>query len=87
VGLGSIGTGIAQRAKAFRMNTLYYSRTRKKDLEQEMGKNLNSQIHGEIQIALFNYKDNHGISILRNQSTQKLIRGLKRVVRFYTPKY
>jgi len=37
VGLGRIGEQVARRAKAFEMNILYYSRTRKPDLEKVLG--------------------------------------------------
>ena len=37
VGLGRIGLAIAQRAKGFDMRILYHSRTRKPDLEKELG--------------------------------------------------
>lgn len=37
VGLGLIGTAVARRARAFDMNVLYHSRTRKPDAEQQLG--------------------------------------------------
>jgi glyoxylate reductase len=37
VGLGAIGTAIAERAKGFRMRLLYWSRSRKPEVEQELG--------------------------------------------------
>jgi len=37
VGLGGIGLAVAQRAKGFDMRILYHSRTRKLDLEKELG--------------------------------------------------
>lgn len=37
VGLGLIGTAVARRARAFDMNVLYHSRTRKPDAEQRLG--------------------------------------------------
>ncbi len=37
VGLGRIGGAIARRAKCFSMEVLYHSRTRKPDLEEELG--------------------------------------------------
>lgn len=35
IGLGNIGKNLAKRAKAFGMNVIYYSRTRKDDFEKE----------------------------------------------------
>lgn len=35
IGLGNIGKNLAKRAKAFEMNVIYYSRTRKEDFEKE----------------------------------------------------
>ncbi|MGY4706996.1 2-hydroxyacid dehydrogenase [Candidatus Bipolaricaulota sp. J31] len=37
VGLGRIGAAVARRAKCFRMRVLYHSRTRKPDVEAELG--------------------------------------------------
>ena len=37
IGLGAIGTAIAERAKGFRMNLRYWSRSRKQDVESELG--------------------------------------------------
>lgn len=37
VGLGRIGEKVARRARAFEMKILYFSRTRKKPLEKELG--------------------------------------------------
>lgn len=37
VGMGSIGTGVAKRAKGFSMNVLYHNRSRKPAVEQELG--------------------------------------------------
>jgi len=37
VGLGRIGAAVARRARCFSMEVLYYSRTRKPDLEDELG--------------------------------------------------
>jgi len=37
VGLGTIGTLVARRVKGFDMRVLYYSRTRKRHLERELG--------------------------------------------------
>jgi glyoxylate reductase len=37
VGLGRIGTAVARRARGFAMHVLYYSRTRKPELERELG--------------------------------------------------
>ena len=37
VGLGQIGAEMAKRAKGFDMKVLYYSRSRKPELEQELG--------------------------------------------------
>ncbi|HIQ02259.1 MAG TPA: D-glycerate dehydrogenase [Anaerolineales bacterium] len=37
VGLGRIGTAVARRARGFGMRVLYYDRTRKPDLEAELG--------------------------------------------------
>ena len=37
IGLGQIGLEMAKRARGFDMNTLYYSRTRKPDLEAQYG--------------------------------------------------
>jgi len=48
VGLGAIGTAIAQRAKGFRMRLVYWSRSRKPDVEQALGieyRELNDLLH------------------------------------------
>jgi glyoxylate reductase len=37
VGLGGIGEAVARRARALEMRVVYYSRTRKKDVERELG--------------------------------------------------
>lgn len=37
IGLGHIGQNVSKRAKAFGMNVIYYSRTRKEDFEKECG--------------------------------------------------
>lgn len=37
VGMGAIGTAVARRARAFRMRVLYWSRTRKPDVEADLG--------------------------------------------------
>ena len=37
VGLGRIGAAVARRASGFHMRILYYSRTRRPDLEQQLG--------------------------------------------------
>ncbi len=37
IGLGRIGTAVARRAKGFNMRVIYYSRTRKPWLEEELG--------------------------------------------------
>jgi len=37
IGLGRIGSAVARRARGFNMKVLYYSRTRKPDLEKEFG--------------------------------------------------
>lgn len=37
IGLGNIGKNLAKRARAFDMNVIYYSRTRKEDFEKEYG--------------------------------------------------
>ena len=37
IGLGAIGTAIAERAKGFRMKLRYWSRSRKPDVESELG--------------------------------------------------
>ncbi|KAL9981124.1 hypothetical protein ACROYT_G009788 [Oculina patagonica] len=37
VGLGNIGRALAERAKGFKMNILYHSRTRKEELEKYLG--------------------------------------------------
>ena len=37
IGMGLIGTAVARRAKAFDMRIIYYSRTRKPDVEAELG--------------------------------------------------
>lgn len=37
IGLGKIGTNLARLAKAFQMNVIYNSRTRKEDKEKELG--------------------------------------------------
>ena len=38
VGLGNIGRAVAERAKGFKMNILYHSRTRREELEKYLGK-------------------------------------------------
>lgn len=37
IGLGRIGTAVARRAKGFNMRIIYYSRTKKPNLEKELG--------------------------------------------------
>jgi len=37
IGLGRIGTAVARRAKGFNMKIIYYSRSRKEDVEKELG--------------------------------------------------
>ena len=37
VGLGEIGRAVARRARGFEMRVLYHSRTRKRDVEEELG--------------------------------------------------
>lgn len=37
IGMGLIGTAVARRAKAFNMKIVYYSRTRKPELEESLG--------------------------------------------------
>lgn len=37
LGLGRIGTEVARRAKGFQMKVLYYNRTRREDVERELG--------------------------------------------------
>jgi len=37
IGLGRIGTAVARRAKGFNMKIIYYSRSRKKNIEKELG--------------------------------------------------
>lgn len=37
IGLGNIGKNLSKRARAFEMNVIYYSRTRKEDFEKEYG--------------------------------------------------
>jgi len=37
VGLGRIGTEVARRAKGFQMHVLYHTRTRREDVEKELG--------------------------------------------------
>lgn len=37
IGLGRIGAAVARRARGFQMRLLYYNRTRREDLEQELG--------------------------------------------------
>ncbi|KAJ7382106.1 hypothetical protein OS493_036945 [Desmophyllum pertusum] len=37
VGLGNIGRAVAERAKGFKMNILYHSRTRKEEMEKYLG--------------------------------------------------
>ena len=37
IGMGLIGTAVARRARAFDMRIIYYSRTRKPDIEAELG--------------------------------------------------
>ena len=38
IGFGNIGKAVAEKAKGFKMEILYYSRTRKKDQEKRLGK-------------------------------------------------
>ncbi|MFO7992494.1 MAG: D-glycerate dehydrogenase [Thermoplasmata archaeon] len=37
IGMGNIGSAVARRARGFDMDILYYSRTKKEDLEKELG--------------------------------------------------
>jgi len=37
IGLGRIGTAVARRAKGFNMKIIYYSRSRKENIEKELG--------------------------------------------------
>jgi len=37
IGLGKVGTAVARRAKGFKMKILYHSRTRKPDVDRELG--------------------------------------------------
>ena len=38
IGFGNIGKAVAEKAKGFKMEILYYSRTRKEDQEKRLGK-------------------------------------------------
>lgn len=38
IGFGNIGKAVAEKAKGFKMEILYYSRTRKEDQEKHLGK-------------------------------------------------
>ena len=38
IGFGNIGKAVAEKAKGFKMEILYYSRTRKEDQEKQLGK-------------------------------------------------
>ena len=46
IGLGLIGTAVAKRAKAFDMNILYHSRTRKPDIEDMYGVQWTADLDG-----------------------------------------
>ena len=37
IGFGNIGKAVAEKAKGFKMEILYYSRTRKEDQEKQFG--------------------------------------------------
>ena len=53
VGLGLIGTAVARRARAFDMNVLYHSRTRKPNSEQSLGLQWRADIDGVLAEADF----------------------------------
>ncbi len=57
IGLGRIGTAVAKRAVGFDMNTIYYSRTRKHDIEGQYGlvfKNTFEEVLKEADIISLN---------------------------------
>ncbi len=53
VGLGLIGTAVARRARAFDMNVLYHSRTRKPNSEQSLGLQWRADMDGVLAEADF----------------------------------
>lgn len=53
VGLGLIGTAVARRARAFDMNVLYHSRTRKPNEEQSLGLQWRADMDGVLAEADF----------------------------------
>ena len=51
VGMGLIGTAVARRARAFDMRIIYYSRTRKSEVEAELGANWRAELDGVLSEA------------------------------------
>ncbi len=53
VGLGRIGAEVAKRAHGFDMNVIYFSRTRKPDLERELGLEYRDSLEGVLRESDF----------------------------------
>ena len=68
IGLGLIGTAVAKRAKAFDMNILYHSRTRKPDIEDMYGVQWTPDLDG-----LLSSSDYVSIHVPLGPETQGLI--------------
>ena len=68
IGLGLIGTAVAKRAKAFDMNILYHSRTRKADIEDMYGVQWTADLDG-----LLSSSDYVSIHVPLGPETQGLI--------------
>ena len=68
IGLGLIGTAVAKRAKAFDMNILYHSRTRKPDIEDMYGVQWTADLDG-----LLSSSDYVSIHVPLGPETQGLI--------------
>lgn len=68
IGLGLIGTAVAKRAKAFDMNILYHSRTRKPDIEDMYGVKWTADLDG-----LLSSSDYVSIHVPLGPETQGLI--------------
>ena len=68
IGLGLIGTAVAKRAKAFDMNILYHSRTRKPDIEDMSGDQWTADLDG-----LLSSSDYVSIHVPLGPETQGLI--------------
>jgi len=68
VGLGKIGMQVAKRAKGFNMRVLYYSRTRKVDIESLLGVEYVPELH-----SLLSQSDFISITTLLTDQTRHMI--------------